>query len=115
MTTAAPIAIDLDRLFRLRLVVGRFGEMDLARSWNCKGMLGRHRAVVLERGFPATHQYGRAHVVPIDAQPRAGDGATMAAHDERAITSLLQAPRSREPADDALNVGHDHEEKDQRR
>ncbi len=60
MTTAAPITVDLDRLLRLRLVVARFGEMDLARWWNSKGMLGRHGAVVLERGFPAT-RYRRLH------------------------------------------------------
>ena len=29
--------IDLDRLLRLRLVVARSGEMDLARWWNTKG------------------------------------------------------------------------------
>ncbi len=33
--------IDLDRLLKLRLVVARFGEMDLARWWNTKGQLGR--------------------------------------------------------------------------
>ena len=34
-------SIDLDRLLRLRLVVARFGEMDLAKWWNTKGQLGR--------------------------------------------------------------------------
>ena len=63
MTTAAPIDLDLDRLLRLRLVVARFGEMDLARWWNSNGMLGRHGAVVLKRGFPATHYFGQARVV----------------------------------------------------
>lgn len=37
--------------------------MDLARWWNSKGMLGRHGAVVLKRGFPATHFFAQAHVV----------------------------------------------------
>ena len=34
-------SIDLDRLLKLRLVVARFGEMDLATWWNTKGQLGR--------------------------------------------------------------------------
>lgn len=63
MTASAPAAVDLDRLLRLRLVVARVGEMDLARWWNCKGMLGRHGAVVLKRGFPATHHFAQARVV----------------------------------------------------
>jgi hypothetical protein len=53
----------LDRLLRLRLAVARFGEMDMARWWNSKGMLGRHGAVVLKRGFPATHYFAQASVV----------------------------------------------------
>jgi len=52
-----PITLDFDRLLRLRLVVARFGEMDLARWWNSKGMLGPHGAVVLKRGFPVTHYF----------------------------------------------------------
>ena len=63
MTTAVPITVDLDRLLRLRLVVARFGEMDLARWWNSKGMLGCHGAVVLKRGFPTTHYFAQARVV----------------------------------------------------
>jgi hypothetical protein len=61
--TVPVAALDLDRLLKLRLVVARFGEMDLARWWNSKGMLGRHGAVVLKRGFPATHFFAQAHVV----------------------------------------------------
>jgi hypothetical protein len=34
-------AIDFDRLLKLRLVVGRVGEMDLAKWWNTRGQLGR--------------------------------------------------------------------------
>ena len=70
MTAAAPITVDLDRLLRLRLVVARFGEMDLARWWNSNGMLGRHGAVVLERGFPATHYFAQARVVFAVARSR---------------------------------------------
>ena len=36
-----PPSIDLDRLLKLRLVVARFGEMDLAKWWNTRGQLGR--------------------------------------------------------------------------
>jgi len=32
--------LDLTHLMRLRLVVARFGEMDVARWWNTRGMLG---------------------------------------------------------------------------
>ena len=63
MTLEASLAIDLDRLLRLRLVVARFGEMDLACWWNSKGMLGRHGAVVLRRGIPSTHYFTQARVV----------------------------------------------------
>jgi hypothetical protein len=55
--------IDFDRLFKLRLVVARHGEMDCARWWNTTGMLGRRGAVVLKRGFPSTHHFAQARVV----------------------------------------------------
>ena len=47
-----PGVIDFKRLFKLRLVVARHGEMDAARWWNTQGMLGRRGALVLKRGFP---------------------------------------------------------------
>jgi len=56
-------ALDLDRLLRLRLVVARFGEMDLARWWNTKGQLGRFGAAALRRGFPRTHHFAQARSV----------------------------------------------------
>jgi hypothetical protein len=55
--------IDLDRLLKLRLLVARFGEMDLARWWNTKGQLGRHGAAALKRGFPRTHHFAQARSV----------------------------------------------------
>jgi len=55
--------IDLDRLLKLRLVVARFGEMDLARWWNTKGQLGRLGAAALRRGFPRTHHFAQARSV----------------------------------------------------
>ena len=55
--------LDLDRLLQLRLVVARFGEMDVARWWNSKGVLGRHGSLLLKRGFPATHYFAQAKIV----------------------------------------------------
>jgi len=62
--------VDLDRLFKLRLVVARHGEMDLAKWWNSNGMLGSRGAVVLERGFPRTHFFAQARAVFAIAQAR---------------------------------------------
>jgi len=58
-----PSSIDLDRLLKLRLVVARFGEMDLARWWNTKGQLGKLGAAALRRGFPRTHYFAQARSV----------------------------------------------------
>jgi hypothetical protein len=55
--------IDLDRLLKLRLLVARFGEMDLARWWNTKGQLGRLGAATIRRGFPRTHRFAQARSV----------------------------------------------------
>lgn len=65
MTDVAPpeIAVDLDRLLKLRLVVGRVGEMDLAAWWNTKGQLGPLGASVLRRGFRRTHHFAQARSV----------------------------------------------------
>ena len=38
--------IDLNRLFKLRLIVARYGEMDGARWWNTDGVLGRKGSVL---------------------------------------------------------------------
>ena len=62
MSNAIP-TIDFDRLFKLRLVVARHGEMDAARWWNTQGMLGRRGAVVLKRGFPLTYHFAQARIV----------------------------------------------------
>src|SRR5216117_3369844 len=56
-------AVDLDRLLKLRLVVARFGEMDLAKWWNTKSQLGRLGASALRRGFPRTHYFAQARSV----------------------------------------------------
>jgi hypothetical protein len=55
--------IDLDRLFKLRLVVARFGEMDIAKWWNTTGQLGRLGTAALRRGFPRSHYFAQARSV----------------------------------------------------
>jgi hypothetical protein len=57
------LAVDLERLLKLRVVVARFGEMDLARWWNTRGQLGRLGASALRRGFPRTHSFAQARSV----------------------------------------------------
>lgn len=52
--------LDLDHLLKLRVLVARFGEMDLAKWWNTKGQLGRMGALALRRGFPRTHRFAQA-------------------------------------------------------
>jgi hypothetical protein len=55
--------IDLDLLLKLRLMVARFGEMDVAKWWNTKGQLGPLGAAALRRGFPRTHRFAQARSV----------------------------------------------------
>lgn len=71
--TMPAMPIDLDRLLKLRLVIARHGEMDLARWWNTQGMLGRRGAVVLKRGFPTTHYFAQARVVFAVARSRCNE------------------------------------------
>ncbi len=55
--------LDFDRLLKLRLVVARFGEMDLAKWWNTRGQLGRLGTAAIRRGFPRTHYFVQARSV----------------------------------------------------
>jgi len=55
--------IDFDRLLKLRLVVARVGEMDLAKWWNTRGQLGRLGTATVRRGFPRTHYFAQARSV----------------------------------------------------
>ena len=55
--------VDFDRLLKLRLVVARFGEMDLAKWWNTRGQLGRLGTAATRRGFPRTHYFAQARSV----------------------------------------------------
>lgn len=61
--TVSEVALDLDHLLRLRLVVARYGEMDLAKWWNTKGQLGRLGTMAVRRGFPRTHRFAQARSV----------------------------------------------------
>ena len=55
--------MNLDRLLKLRLLVARFGEMDSARWWNTRGVLGRLGETALKRGFAQTHFFVQARLV----------------------------------------------------
>lgn len=55
--------VDLERLLKLRLVVGRLGEMDRAQWWNTRGQLGPYGALALKRGMPRTHYFAQARSV----------------------------------------------------
>lgn len=57
------LAINFDRLLKLRLIVARFGEMDLAKWWNTRGQLGRLGTGAVRRGFPRTHYFAQARSV----------------------------------------------------
>jgi hypothetical protein len=52
-----------EHLLKMRLVVARVGEMDLARWWNTTGQLGPLGASVLRRGFRRTHYFAQARSV----------------------------------------------------
>ena len=54
--------LDLSHLFRIRLLVARFGEMDLAKWWNTRGILGSIGEKALVRGFPKTHFFAQAKI-----------------------------------------------------
>ena len=55
--------IDFNRLLKLRLVVARVGEMDLAKWWNTRGQLSRVGTAAIRRGFPRTHYFAQARSV----------------------------------------------------
>lgn len=55
--------LDLDRLLKFRLIVARFGEMDIAKWWNTDGQLGPLGTMTLRRGFPRTYHFAQARAV----------------------------------------------------
>jgi hypothetical protein len=54
--------INLDLLFKLRLLIARYGEMDIARWWNTTGILGCYGTLAISRGFPRTHYFAQARI-----------------------------------------------------
>ncbi|MSP63803.1 MAG: BrxE family protein [Myxococcales bacterium] len=90
------MAIDLDLLLRLRLVVARFGEMDVARWWNTKGQLGRLGATALRRGFPRTHHFAQARSVFAVAAHRCAE-----VFDPPACVTLWRLPEAIDEEGDA--------------
>ena len=68
VTAANPQLLDL--LLRCRLIIGRFGEMDMLAWWNTKGLLGRMGSTVMARGFPHTHRFAQARTVFAVARAR---------------------------------------------
>jgi hypothetical protein len=55
--------VDLEHLLKLRVVVARVGEMDLAKWWNTTGQLGRYGDAAVRRGLPRTHSFAQARSV----------------------------------------------------
>lgn len=71
MTSAIAVSPQLlDRLFRCRLIIARFGEMDMLGWWNTKGLLGRMGSTVMSRGFPHIHRFAQARTVFAVARAR---------------------------------------------
>src|ERR1700694_5792802 len=62
--------LDLAWLLKVRTVVARIGEMDLARWWNSTGQLGPQGSSVLRCGFPRTHHFAQASSVFMVAAAR---------------------------------------------
>lgn len=92
-TLTAP---DLDRLLKLRLIVGRFGEMDIAKWWNTKGQLGRLGTAAIRRGFPRTHYFAQARSVFAVAAHRCSE-----VFDPPGCVTLWRLPESIEEEFDA--------------
>jgi hypothetical protein len=86
----------LDRLLKLRLVVGRFGEMDLAKWWNTRGQLARLGSAALRRGFPRTYPFAQARSVFAVAAHRCSE-----AFDPAGCVTLWHLPEAIEDAFDA--------------
>jgi hypothetical protein len=67
------VNVDVEHLYKLRLVVGRVGEMDLAEWWPTKGQLGPLGSSVVKRGFPRTHHFVQARSVFAVASQRCAE------------------------------------------
>lgn len=64
---------ELEWLLKLRLVVARHGEQDVARWWNTTGQLSAPGGSVLGRGFPRTHHFAQARSVFAAAETRCAE------------------------------------------
>ena len=65
--------LDLAGLFKLRVAVARFGEMDAARWWNTQGVLGARGEMVYRRGLAKTHFFAQVRVVITVAARRSAE------------------------------------------
>lgn len=54
--------VSFEHLFKIRLTLARYGEMDHMRWWNTNGILGRYGSLTLSRGFPKTHRFVQAKI-----------------------------------------------------
>jgi hypothetical protein len=100
-------SLDLERLLRLRVVVGRIGEMDRAKWWNTRGQLGPLGAAAIRRGLPRTHYFAQARSVFAVASQRCSE----VFNPPRSVT-LWRLPAPYEAAFDArwehwLNTAND--------
>jgi hypothetical protein len=59
----AALQVDLEMIMRLRVVVARVGEVDLAKWWNTTGQLGPIGTAAVRRGLPRTHYFAQARSV----------------------------------------------------
>lgn len=73
MIAGPETTLEFERLMRLRLVVGRHGEMDGAKWWNTGGLLGSKGSLLMSRGFPKTHAFAQARVVFSVARARCAE------------------------------------------
>lgn len=89
-------SVDLERLLRLRVVVGRIGEMDRAQWWNTRGQLGPLGASAIRRGLPRTHHFARARSVFAVAAQRCAE-----VFDPPGSVTLWRLPAALEGAFDA--------------
>ena len=88
--------LDLERLLKLRVVVGRIGEMDRAQWWNTRGQLGPLGASAIRRGLPRTHYFAQARSVFAVAAQR-----TAEVFDPPGSVTLWRLPSDVEEAFDA--------------
>lgn len=66
-------SVNLDHLLKLRLVVARFGEMDVRKWWNSNGVLARNGQLLMSRGFSKTHFFAQARVALEIARSRSAE------------------------------------------